>query len=151
MAWLGSAEDLGEMAGPIVTGLIWSLWGIPVVMIVRALLGIATEVYALRLDRRDVLVTGQDNQVATDSIAGSRDEPNSQRPAAPRPARRLSQSSSRSTLPGPGAGGAAGPGPVYGSAATPSLLDLVTSFRPQKRRIENREVYESPPTTRNPT
>jgi MFS family permease len=57
MAWLGSAEDLGEMTGPIVAGLIWSLWGLPAVLMARVLLGIATEVYALRLERRDVLVS----------------------------------------------------------------------------------------------
>jgi MFS family permease len=62
MAWLSSAEDLGEMAGPIVAGLIWSLWGLPAVLVVRALLGIATEVYALWLDRR-----------ATTDSAASRD------------------------------------------------------------------------------
>jgi MFS family permease len=96
MAWLGSAEDLGEMTGPIVAGLIWSLWGLPAVLMARVLLGIVTEVYALFLDRRDVLVTSapvvpdgagarsrEDNEVATDSIAGSRGEPKSQRAAAP--------------------------------------------------------------------
>jgi len=42
------------VSGPIVAGLIWSLWGPPALLVARALLGIATEVYALRVDRRDV-------------------------------------------------------------------------------------------------
>ena len=52
MSWLGSAEDLGEVAGPLAAGLIWTLWGVPALLIVRAVLGLATEAYALLLDHR---------------------------------------------------------------------------------------------------
>jgi MFS family permease len=40
------AEDAGEIGGPIIAGLLWSAWGVPVVLGVRILLAIVTEVYA---------------------------------------------------------------------------------------------------------
>lgn len=52
LSWLSSAEDLGEVAGPVVAGVIWTLWGLPAVLLVRAGLGVVTEVYALLLQRR---------------------------------------------------------------------------------------------------
>jgi len=52
VSWLGASEDLGEVAGPVVAGLIWSVWGLPAVLVLRALLGVATEAYAVHLDRR---------------------------------------------------------------------------------------------------
>ncbi|MFX0538780.1 MFS transporter [Ornithinimicrobium sp. Y1847] len=51
LAWLSSAEDAGEMAGPVVAGVIWSTFGLPALLIFRALLALATEVYAARLAR----------------------------------------------------------------------------------------------------
>lgn len=150
MSWLGSAEDLGELSGPIVAGLIWSLWGLPAVLITRALIGIATEVYALRLNHREVPVTPapgivdgagdrsrQDNPMATDSIAGSPGEPNSQRPAAPQPVSRLSQSGSRSTHPAPVRQAAPQDRHRSRIRRNASLLGLVSRFRPRKQRIEN--------------
>jgi MFS family permease len=52
VSWLGASEDLGEVAGPVVAGLIWSVWGLPAVLVLRALLGVATEAYAVHLGRR---------------------------------------------------------------------------------------------------
>jgi len=49
---LSAAEDLGEMSGPIVAGLVWSLWGVPAVLILRIGLALATEGFALRLNHR---------------------------------------------------------------------------------------------------
>jgi len=40
------AEDAGEIGGPILAGLLWSAWGVPVVLGVRILLAVITEVYA---------------------------------------------------------------------------------------------------------
>ena len=40
------AEDAGEIGGPILAGLLWSAWGVPVVLGVRILLALVTEVYA---------------------------------------------------------------------------------------------------------
>jgi len=52
LSWLSSAEDLGEVVGPIAAGLIWTLWGLPAVLVIRAGLGVGTEIYALLLNRR---------------------------------------------------------------------------------------------------
>ena len=40
------AEDAGEVGGPIVAGFLWSVWGVPVVLGVRILLALITEIYA---------------------------------------------------------------------------------------------------------
>src|SRR5438034_4817531 len=40
------AEDAGEIGGPILAGLLWSAGGVPVVLGVRILLAVITEVYA---------------------------------------------------------------------------------------------------------
>lgn len=52
MAWMSSAEDAGEMAGPIVAGVIWTTFGLPALLITRATLAIITEVYAVVVGRR---------------------------------------------------------------------------------------------------
>jgi MFS family permease len=51
MAYLSAGEDAGEVAGPIVAGLLWSAWGVPVVMVARILLALATEFYAILFTR----------------------------------------------------------------------------------------------------
>lgn len=52
MGYLSMGEDAGEMLGPVVAGLIWSAFGLPAVLVVRALAGVATEIYAVRVVRR---------------------------------------------------------------------------------------------------
>jgi MFS family permease len=52
MGYLSAGEDAGEAAGPIVAGLLWSTFGIPVVLGVRIAAAIAAEVYAHALARR---------------------------------------------------------------------------------------------------
>lgn len=49
---LSAAEDLGEATGPILAGLIWTLWGIPAVLGVRIGLAVLTELYTLGLHHR---------------------------------------------------------------------------------------------------
>ena len=49
---LSAAEDLGEATGPILAGLIWTLWGIPAVLGVRIALAVLTELYTLALHHR---------------------------------------------------------------------------------------------------
>ena len=44
MAWLGVGEDAGEVAGPIVAGLVWTAWGIPAVLGIRIGIAVAAEV-----------------------------------------------------------------------------------------------------------
>jgi MFS family permease len=52
VGWLGIGENVGEAAGPLLAGMLWSVWGVSAVLLVRAALAIATEVYAavLRID-----------------------------------------------------------------------------------------------------
>ncbi|WP_347350792.1 MFS transporter [Intrasporangium sp.] len=52
LAWLGSAENAGEMAGPVVAGAVWATFGLPALLVLRAALAVATELYALALARR---------------------------------------------------------------------------------------------------
>lgn len=52
LAWMSSAEDAGEMAGPIVAGVIWTAFGLPALLVLRAVLAIATELYAVVVGRR---------------------------------------------------------------------------------------------------
>jgi MFS family permease len=49
MGYLSSGEDAGEVAGPIVAGLIWSTWGVPVLLAVRIGVAIVTELYTIAL------------------------------------------------------------------------------------------------------
>jgi MFS family permease len=51
MSYLTVGEDLGEIGGPIVAGLLWSAWGVPVVLAVRIILAVASEGYAHALTR----------------------------------------------------------------------------------------------------
>jgi MFS family permease len=52
LSQMSAAEDLGEMSAPVVAGLIWSLWGIPALLIFRIGAAVLTEGYAIRLHRR---------------------------------------------------------------------------------------------------
>jgi MFS family permease len=49
MGYLSVGEDAGELAGPIVAGLLWATWGVPVLLGVRIALAIVTELYTLAL------------------------------------------------------------------------------------------------------
>ena len=49
---LSAAEDLGEATGPVLAGLVWTIWGIPAVLGVRIALAVLTEIYTLALHRR---------------------------------------------------------------------------------------------------
>jgi MFS family permease len=51
MSYLSLGEGLGETIGPIIGALLWHAWGIPVLMAVRLLLAIITEIYAIRILR----------------------------------------------------------------------------------------------------
>lgn len=53
MSIMSMGEDAGRAFGPILAGLLWSTWGIPVLFAVRILLAIVTELYALFLFRHD--------------------------------------------------------------------------------------------------
>lgn len=47
MSYLSMGEGLGEIAGPILAGLLWSAWGIPVMLGARVALALVGEVYAV--------------------------------------------------------------------------------------------------------
>ena len=51
MSWMSMAEDAGGVVGPVLAGLLWSTWGIIALMAVRAVLAIATEMYAVFVTR----------------------------------------------------------------------------------------------------
>jgi MFS family permease len=46
MSYLSVGEGLGEIAGPILAGVLWSIWGIPVMLAVRVMLALIAEIYA---------------------------------------------------------------------------------------------------------
>ena len=51
IGFMSMGEDAGEIGGPIVAGFIWSIWGVPVVLAVRIVLALLTEIYATVLIR----------------------------------------------------------------------------------------------------
>jgi MFS family permease len=59
VGYLGMGKDAGEIAGPIIAGLIWTAWGVPVLLAARIVLALGAEVYALalvnRLDRAEAI------------------------------------------------------------------------------------------------
>jgi MFS family permease len=52
MGFLRQGEDAGEIAGPIVAGLVWSGWGAPALLVLRAGLAVVAELYSLAVERR---------------------------------------------------------------------------------------------------
>ena len=53
MSWMSMGEDAGRLVAPVVAGVLWSTSGVPVLMGARALLAIATEVYAVSVTRSE--------------------------------------------------------------------------------------------------
>jgi MFS family permease len=51
MSWMSAGEDAGDIAAPVVAGLLWTAWGAPAVLLARASLAVVAEVWALRLTR----------------------------------------------------------------------------------------------------
>jgi MFS family permease len=49
MSWMLMGEDAGAIAGPILAGLLWTTWGLPVMLGIRVLLAIGTEIYTVYL------------------------------------------------------------------------------------------------------
>lgn len=47
MSYLSMGEGLGEIVGPILAGILWSVWGIPVMLGARVILALVGEVYAM--------------------------------------------------------------------------------------------------------
>jgi MFS family permease len=51
MGAMSSGEDAGEIAGPVLAGLLWSIWGVPALLGVRIGLAVVTELYTVVLSR----------------------------------------------------------------------------------------------------
>jgi MFS family permease len=51
MSWLSMGEDAGGVVAPVAAGLCWNIWGITALMSARIVLAIATEIYALVIER----------------------------------------------------------------------------------------------------
>jgi MFS family permease len=51
MGSMSAGEDAGEIAGPVVAGLLWSVWGVPVLLGARIGLAVVTEIYTMALTR----------------------------------------------------------------------------------------------------
>lgn len=52
MGFLTSGEDAGDIVAPVLAGLVWSVWGVPALLVGRMLVAGVTEVYAIGLERR---------------------------------------------------------------------------------------------------
>ncbi len=52
MSYLSVGEGLGETLGPLMGGLLWHFWGLPVLLGTRLALAIGAEIYALSLTGR---------------------------------------------------------------------------------------------------
>jgi MFS family permease len=51
MSWMSAGEDAGDIAAPVMAGLLWTAWGAPAVLLARAGLAVAAEAWALLLTR----------------------------------------------------------------------------------------------------
>ncbi|HEX9108423.1 MAG TPA: MFS transporter, partial [Longimicrobiales bacterium] len=49
ISWMTMGEDLGSALAPMLAGFVWSVWGIPAMLSVRAVLALGTEIAAWRL------------------------------------------------------------------------------------------------------
>lgn len=52
MGFLTAGEDAGAIVAPVAAGLLWTYWGIPVLLLARVAVAALSELYALRLERR---------------------------------------------------------------------------------------------------
>ena len=81
MAWLGVGEGAGEVAGPIVAGLVWTVWGVPAVLGIRIGTAVAAEAapafvthrYGSPTADRSVPVGRRDARQAAPRSGGSRE------------------------------------------------------------------------------
>ena len=59
MSWMILGEDAGTIVGPILAGFLWTTWGLAMMLSVRILLAIATEVYVTVLNQTLVEQTNE--------------------------------------------------------------------------------------------
>jgi MFS family permease len=53
MGFLTAGEDAGTIVAPVAAGLLWTFWGVPALLLARILVAALSEVYSLRLERRE--------------------------------------------------------------------------------------------------
>ena len=73
MGYLTSGEDAGDIVAPVLAGLLWSVWGVPALLVGRMLVAGVTEVYAIGLERRQRKIsaaTGIGSPVVTEIREG---------------------------------------------------------------------------------
>jgi predicted MFS family arabinose efflux permease len=73
MGFLTSGEDAGDIVGPVLAGLLWSVWGVPALLLGRMLVAAVTEVYAIAIERRQrnaVRALDRMSQVVTEMWGG---------------------------------------------------------------------------------
>jgi MFS family permease len=63
MGLLTAGEDAGAIVAPVAAGLLWTYWGVPVVLLARILVAALSEVYSLRLERRERAVPARPGRV----------------------------------------------------------------------------------------
>jgi MFS family permease len=74
MGFLTAGEDAGDIVAPVLAGLLWSVWGIPALLVGRMLVACVTEVYAIGLERRQrnaARATARRSTVSTEIREGS--------------------------------------------------------------------------------
>jgi uncharacterized protein YjbI with pentapeptide repeats/MFS family permease len=80
ITYMDMGDDIGSIAAPILAGLIWNAYGLTVLMLVRIVLAIATEIYAIVLaeprgkqahKERPVEYGDKNGSVAQSSVNGS--------------------------------------------------------------------------------
>ena len=82
MGYMSAGEDAGEMAGPIVAGFLWSMWGVPVLLGARIALAVATELYT-------VVLTKSLHRLDNEPPAPQQIQPEVQPPVEPSPEHQL--------------------------------------------------------------
>ena len=73
MGYLTSGEDAGDIVAPVLAGLLWSVWGVPALLVGRMLVAGVTEVYAIGLERwqrKAAPATGTGSPVVTEIREG---------------------------------------------------------------------------------
>lgn len=72
LALMSSAEDVGELGAPILAGAVWAAFGLPALLVMRAVAGLAAEAYAWRLGSRGLLdAEGWDEDALTSASSTS--------------------------------------------------------------------------------
>jgi MFS family permease len=70
MGYMSLAENIGETAGPLLAGILWSTWGVATVLVARAVIAIITEIYAIIVTRSTEEPAENEEAVESATAAG---------------------------------------------------------------------------------